>query len=122
MLYDKKWELDETGKILMKAADYLEEHGHTKNRNVSHKGEVCLHGAINAAVYGDPRSSRHEDECQNAVVKRAFDYLTSRGVSGVRCSSGFYGMAEWNDMPERTKQEVVDALREAAFYQLPVTV
>ena len=55
MLYDKRWELDKAGKVLLEAAEYMEEHGWCREEFFDDTGAVCLLGAISAA--GQPRYS-----------------------------------------------------------------
>ena len=46
MLYNKRWDLDEIGKILWDAADYIEQAGWTQHALETPNGRVCMLGAI----------------------------------------------------------------------------
>lgn len=84
---------------LLEAADLIEEYGHAKGV-LGKRGEpMCALGAIDAAV------GRENDLAYTAdtVLRR---YLKTANIVG------------WNNVPERTKEEVVDALRDAALHGL----
>ncbi len=91
-------ELDEAGKILRSAADYIEKHGWWQGCRGSHPhGKTCLMMSIWAI-----------DSYAIEAADRVTHYL------------GFENRAEavqWNDAPERTKEQVVEALREAAYFR-----
>lgn len=97
MLLDPKFEVKiKARKVLLEAADCLEEYGWVQG--CLHKdGRVCMMGAIaevNAGCGCDPVSVE--------VVAR----LTK--------VTGGVPPAKWNDDPKRTKAQVVRALRRAA--------
>ncbi len=90
--------------VLLKAADYLEEHGwYQGGFSPSWKvGDThppcCAGGAINMIVNGQPDNLNGSFEAMNLF--RGYlktDYMTA-----------------WNDNRYRTKEEVINALREAA--------
>ncbi len=93
-------ELDETSKILMSAADYIEKHGWwCKGHGASPGIKTCLMTSIWTISYNDKARE---------AADRVTHYL------------GFEKREEavkWNDAPERTKEEVVSALREAAYFR-----
>lgn len=96
----------DTADILLRAADVIEERGHTKGVLQDREGRVCAFGALNVVVYGSAdhsylQSSR--DEAAHAVTRH------------LGLGSGYLGpLVNWNNAPERTQQEVVDAFRGAA--------
>lgn len=77
---------------LLKAAQYIREHGHCKGSFVTKSGEVCAMGAIQA-------------------VGPLFPALIV--LEKVICG-GSMSIALWNDAPERTASEVIAALEKAA--------
>lgn len=102
MLYDPKWEVPAKTKpaeswrqLLLDAATVLEEDGWTQRRVFDENG-YCALGALyranHCSIFGD-------DFDRAAVALRAH---TDDVISA------------WNDAPERTKEEVVAALRKAA--------
>jgi hypothetical protein len=81
--------------VLNQAADYLEEHGHCKHDLRDWEGRVCLLGAL-------------------------ISIGQSSGLAmGYAAMSGYLGSdpVSWNNAPERTKGEVVAALRAAALLE-----
>ncbi len=102
MLYDKKWDkeikvVDEVGKVMLKAADYIEEHGHCKHVLCDDKGAVCIRGAL--------------------IRVGSFTQLTKAELRlkefGIPWNERV-GVVDWNNAPERTGEEVIAALRAAA--------
>ncbi len=102
MLYDPKSELNLIGRKLYEAANYMDEHGHAKRILMDIEGRVCLLGAISMAVDGTKDGiSDLVSQCENACAKHS-------GVSiGI--------LVDWNNAPERTKDEVVNLLKETAM-------
>jgi hypothetical protein len=91
-------EIDEAGKILLDAADYIERHGWCQNVYANEFGNVCVMGALLHFVqWPDYPEGRAKE-----IMPRLTKYL---GVTRVD---------NWNDAPGRTKEEVVAALRGAA--------
>ncbi len=99
MLYDPKHDLDEIGKELWKAADYIEEHGWCRGTLKKEDGRVCIVGAINAA-------GRFHSECEH----RLYFFLREKMLNLT------FGVVSWNDKICKSKDEAVAALREAATY------
>ena len=80
--------------VLLKAAEYIEEHGWCQHAFGEPDGRVCLEGAINRTAYNGSE--------RDAAVRRMIGHLNGQTP------------AFWNDMRGRTKEEVIAALREAA--------
>lgn len=78
--------------VFSKAADYVEEHGHCKKVAVNQYGQVCLLGAIGKSGY-----------LSMSIVR---NYISQ--ATGVKM------WFDWNDAPERTPKEVINALRLAS--------
>lgn len=68
------------------AAKYIEEHGWHQGSLSDAAGAVCLIGALSA--------------CGGGGSRQLYELLT--GIS--------HGLAEWNDTPGRTPEEVIDLL------------
>ena len=99
MLHDPKWdkqvevELDAASRSLLSAAAYIEEHGWCQGVLRKDTGEVCMIGAFMFI------------NCNYTVFSRLSAAI---GVPPMDIS-------RWNDAPGRTKNEVVDSLRKAAY-------
>lgn len=87
---------DEAGKLLLAAADYIEEHGWCQNHFSNFAGNVCARGALNRVRYS------HYDGYMTAIL-RLNDYTKPVG-----------GIYRWNDKVCHTKEEVIAGLRECA--------
>src|SRR5713226_1598447 len=105
MLNDPNWdkkvkpELDEISQHLLLAADYIEKHGWCQYSLQDQEGRTCLEGAILKTTPFNHASHTH---LVNVLERLSL-------VTGIR--TGWV----WNDLPERTKDQVVNALREAAY-------
>lgn len=103
MLNDPNWdkgtkvEPDEVGQHLLRAAEYIDKHGWCQNMLFDAAGRVCLEGAL---------MSTDQTYLERGLIN-ALDRL--RSVTGHHCGW------PWNDKPERTKDEVVNTLRTAAY-------
>jgi hypothetical protein len=104
MLYDPKWkkpevELDEVSLHLLRAADFMEQHGWCRNEYKNAKGNVCLWGAIALAdgFVPTPVIGGHP------AVTRMYKVIHTN------C------MINWNDSECKSKEEAVAKLREAAY-------
>lgn len=101
-----------TSQMFEDTADYIREHGWTQRTEQNLAGNVCAIGALRRAT---PLMSAIFD---NAYGPRAVEagsalwpYLMDlMGLWG----QGFRNIPEWNDRPERTGEEVLDALMLAA--------
>lgn len=142
MLFDPKWE--KSGNelwrtVLRDAAKLIEKHGLMKHMFGYPGAGFCLHGAINYAGTGTSTlwqlcESRAAAQAHGAVAK----YLQAQGAEGVRIydadereanrkawGGDLEGWAStWNNHRDRTKAEVVAALRGAAEFgcEVPVAV
>jgi hypothetical protein len=93
---DKPAELDEVGKVLMRAAEIVRKRW-TQGTFFDHAGNVCVAGALNEASTGS--ALHHRPELWAEVAKRW-------GVDDV---------GQYNDAPGRTANEVAEALERAAI-------
>lgn len=100
MLYDKRWEpkpqeqhLTKQQQILLDAAQYIRVHGWCQGYLKDGTGGVCVLGAI-TTVHKDPY-------LMGASIEKLEAYIHS-------------WPAKWNDVPGRTKEQVIQALEEAA--------
>lgn len=123
MLYNKDWEqpkINPVSEVLLKAADLIEQKGHIKSIRKTEAG-FCFLGALEE-VQGIGLGTTWKDspltyQASEAVAKMlglapyndfwktgqepaALDYRTP--------------VAQWNNAPERTAQEVIDIMRQAA--------
>jgi len=92
----------EVADVLDSAADYIERHGWTQGVLKSAAGKVCAGGAIVCL------SSRD-------IKIAALSALASQ--LGDHARSPLIAVPYWNDAPDRTEQQVLDALRAAAKSQ-----
>lgn len=88
-------------KILNGAADYIEKYGHCKGHFQDGTGACCTLGAMRLQT--EYRISWAWGEGSVAAFSKH-----------IKNGWGEAGIANWNDAPERTKEEVIAALREAA--------
>lgn len=117
MLYNKNWGLNEVGQVLIKAADLLEEHGHTKHARERANGSMCFLGALEKAQGdGDPKILYRPDSpltyAASEAISRMLGLDTGRYGGDHRCAC-----VDWNNDDDRTGQEVIDAMRLAAKTQ-----
>ena len=89
--------LDPVGKVLVRAAELIAERGHCKGEYSLKDGSCCPIGALLILVGG-----REFNDATNAL---------KQAVSN--------DIATWNDLPERTPEEVIDGLIHAAYWRLP---
>jgi len=98
----EQWRLD-----MLKAADYIRQHGHCKKRLWNDKGEVCIIGAIIRVSIKDMSVTdfiemlHHPGRICNGTLQIIFNRIGPIGV--------------WNDAPERTKEEVISVLESIAL-------
>jgi hypothetical protein len=92
-------ELEPWRQWLLTAAEMIARYGHCKHAMYHEDGRMCLYGALQKA---QPLFS-------NASIYRITDAL-----SKVTHVTSAHDLIAWNDRPERTKEEVINALREAA--------
>lgn len=85
--------------VLLKAADYIDGHGWCQGAIADEEGRVCAVGAITMVTGGldAPMGTRLD------VELLLYKYL------------GEIPVPDWNDRPERTKEQVTAALRSAAL-------
>ena len=83
--------IDEVGKILLEAADYIERHGWCQNVYQNGLGNACVMGALLQVVRTTSRDGKS--------LSRLRKYLDVTSLEN------------WNDAPDRTKEQVVEALR-----------
>ena len=102
MLYDPNWRknavqpvVSEQQKLLLDMANYIEKHGWTQGCHRRWWGAVCIIGAFDALMPEYGSHTTHEAM-----------YSLSRSLPNP--------IAVWNDQKGRTKQEVVNKLREVA--------
>jgi hypothetical protein len=100
MLYNKNWDKkpNPISTLLNKAADLLVQTGHTKWTLIDSQGQMCANGAIYFAA-----ESRHLDFYAGADALASYLKLGDRRQ-----------IPAWNNAPERTGEEVIDAFRQAA--------
>ncbi len=117
MLFNKDWDRPHTNpvsEVLLKAADLIEQRGHTKHIRVDDKGSMCLLGAIAVAQGHDIGYSlgmRGGDteltyEAAETIVNTLGIMVGLRDIRGIA--------VDWNNAPKRTAQEVIDVMRLAA--------
>jgi hypothetical protein len=91
--------------VLNAAADYIATHGLAKEGFGSDDGPRCLLGAMSTAW----QASDMPDSGTNPGCA-----LWGVAAGAVSQAIGHPGIAKWNDAPERTADEVITALLEAA--------
>jgi len=111
MPFDSKEYLSPARRALLVAADLIERHGLAKLTQRDAEGRLCLQGAISVAATG---KTRQYTDIYCAASAAVYRYLTARGVPDG--DTYVNGSAPWNNKPERTAAEVIEALRGAVAY------
>lgn len=103
----------ETADILEKAAEVLETRGWCQGTYHNPAGRVCAVGAVRTAVWGAPLLRDLEREVSTK------DYVKVNEALMVLAED--IGLQNWNDLapgwndhPDRTQDEVIDAFKHAA--------
>lgn len=99
----------ETALTFRRAAQIVQARGLGKGLYIQPTGEVCAVGALMAAEGKHPEHSYPDLSKSSAVW-----FLSSRVLSATVDSDPIERIADWNDQPERTQAEVVEALLSAA--------
>jgi hypothetical protein len=93
-------QIDKIGKLMLRAAELLEQHGHTKLKLVDvNTGAMCWAGALSKAGVSD-------DIIDLIAVRMGF-------VPGP-CERHAHAAMRWNDADETTGADVIDRLRRFA--------
>ncbi len=116
MLYNKDWDYGDNpvSAVLLKAADLLEKHGHTRFIRKDDSGSMCFLGALEEA-------QGHEQGWFSLGDDSALTFKASKAVSETMGldALGFKAdphdarsaVVRWNNDLKRTGQEVIDAMR-----------
>lgn len=102
--------LDEVGQCMLDAANLLEQHGWCQCTTGNEYGEHCAVGAIESVLEGIDIYKFF-----SPAVQRLGAYIIEK--ENLPFSSSIFAVPEvthWNDQSERTKEEVISALRNAA--------
>jgi hypothetical protein len=112
--------------LLRGAALYLERHGWTKGEIFANSDTerpfpaACTIGAINVTAHGRPVLSSTDgadDDLTDSAIRamRVFAaWLDPDYDFGFNSTSAIDILGDWNDHDDRTAQEVIEALRDAA--------
>ena len=99
------WPENEDARILLRAAELIEEKGWCQYHGVDHEGGVCVIGAITMVNNSDIMGNNSNIFENDKYIHLVEDYL---GIA-------HFSIWCWNDAASRTKEEVVAALRGAAY-------
>lgn len=108
-------EIDEVGHVLLEAADYMETHGHCKHTWRDLKtGNVCALGAIGMSTWSNLTTTSQREAIKRLSenipwVKGTYTHASERNPTPT-CK-----IADWNNAPERTSEEVLAKFREVAY-------
>jgi hypothetical protein len=102
--------------VLTQAADFIETQGWFQGgyEDWKNPGCYCVDGALRKAAFGDPDETACESNVRLMPVEAALADVINPGWRESRDDYPFFHVVCWNDAPERTREEVVAALREAA--------
>ncbi len=89
---------------LRHAAQLLRERGHVKKALIDHRGSLCFYGAILMAAHEDCFAG------VNNVHKATTSDAHRSAVAIIEQLLPLDGWIVWNNLPERTADEVIDAL------------
>lgn len=131
MLYNKDWEqpkINPVSDVLLRAADLIERKGHIKGLRKTGAG-FCFLGALEE-VQGVGLGNGWEDtpltyQASEAVAKMlGLAAYNDFWVNDQKSTFVDYRhpVAQWNNAPKRTAQEVIDIMRQAARQQLQAEV
>jgi hypothetical protein len=110
--------LEKAAEILEKAAEILEVNGHCKWALRDAQGRHCALGAINQALVGDPFDLKGAgwlivNRFASAILPHVNDGLPVVAVA--TCFNEPVDLlVDWNNRPERTGADVIEAFRLAA--------
>lgn len=93
--------------LLLQAADRIERDGWCQDRFFDDSGRLCAQGAI---MFSAGVKVERLLELEGCEEWRAAANLLAEWIG--------YSIQEWNDMPGRTKGQVIDGLRKAAVHGL----
>jgi hypothetical protein len=95
---ETKPDLDEVGLVLMRAAEIIRERGWCQHNLKDSIGRMCMVGAITEAqsCLGISAAGRAQDAVRHELQINGF-------------------ISDWNNAPERTADEVIQALESAAL-------
>lgn len=125
MLYNKDWEhpvvYSEIGNVLLKAADLLEKHGHTKYIRRNMDGSMCFLGAVQEAqgMFTTVEDTPLTIAASEAVTK-FLDLKPTNRTTRLYVGHDYYYavlVADWNNAEERTAEEVINIMRQVAETQ-----
>lgn len=91
--------------VLRRAADLMELHGHCKFTRRNDAGSMCILGAIEAAQ--NHRTTFFDSSLTIHAARAISDVLNLENTS-------LCDVADWNNIPERTGEEVIAVMRLAA--------
>jgi len=101
-------EIDEAGKILSDAAEYIVRHGWCQCVVENPNGAVCALGAICHATNDMIAQRLLAFSPPNTLAR------LKKVIGIARLDESWHDIQKWNDAPGRTKEHVVAALRGAA--------
>lgn len=101
--------------LLLDAADVIERQGHCKYRLQNHLGQVCWLGAL-MKVQNNEACDLQSSPVFLEAAKKTRDYLglQFKFPGSHRFGDSASQMVFWNNLPERTGEEVIAAMRGAA--------
>lgn len=123
-------EVDQTTKDLLKAADLIKTNGHAKHLLETAGGQFCIRGAILAAVgyrnmfrldsYPDqnhPLAKRYH--AAETRVSKFLGVISHEEQRNRHTTDNAFKIsaAGWNNLSERTQEQVVQALIESAYFE-----
>ncbi len=104
MLYNPQWQLDDVGRLLVAAADYMDQNGWCRSQIKDWSGRVCVLGAIySARAIARSGSTPYVIDFDAHAVKRLSKHLGE-------------WPADWNDQKCMNAKQAADALRAAACH------
>lgn len=109
MLHDPTKDYNEKGQLLLKAAAYMEEHGHCRGILWNDEGNVCLMGALLACSVSKDLH-RANDPMTHSCLDLVGNHLRE-------VYSYDRDPITWNNLPDRKAEEVINALRATAETQ-----
>lgn len=110
-------EPDADGRILLEAAHLIRERGFAQNVLTDDNGSLCLHGAVISALFpGELLALELGSDTWRDLWYRHLPHPAARRLIQANHSRvQFDSLCEWNNASDRTADEVIAALEDAAF-------
>lgn len=109
----EKPHLDDVSLLILDAVEKLKKHGHTKFIRKDIDGRMCALGALDIAE-GVGNKSEAISRIADHIPHCPWDGHNYEPIYGIHLNDG-NKVAQWNNQPERTSEEVINKFLEVAY-------